>query len=306
MRILIVGAGAIGGYVGARLLAARKDVTFLVRPRRAAQLAQAGLRLESPLGSCAIPSVRCVTATTIDGTYGLVIIACKAFDLSDALTALSPAVGTATAVLPLLNGIAHIDDIAHAFGQERVLGGQCTLAASLAPEGGVRHLNDSHALTLGELDGTPSPRVDALASLFADAGFGAAASRHIRLEMWEKFAFVASAICMTVLTRVAPARRGDAAHGRLAAPILSEFRTIASSAGFALRPMALARARMILDAPEPTLADLIFDDLRSRAIESDRFLEDVLRHAQRGAAAAPLFADAHAALRSYRDTVHPA
>lgn len=217
MRILIVGAGAIGGYVGARLLAARKDVTFLVRPRRAAQLAQAGLRLESPLGSCAIPSVRCVTATTIDGTYGLVIIACKAFDLSDALTALSPAVGTATAVLPLLNGIAHIDDIAHAFGQERVLGGQCTLAASLAPEGGVRHLNDSHALTLGELDGTPSPRVDALASLFADAGFGAAASRHIRLEMWEKFAFVASAICMTVLTRVAPAptrRCGSRETGR--------------------------------------------------------------------------------------------
>lgn len=306
MRILIVGAGAIGGYVGARLLAAHKDVTFLVRPGRAAQLTQAGLRLASPLGGCAIPRVRCITADTIDGAYGLIIVACKAFDLPEALAPLSPATATETSVLPLLNGIAHIDQLEHAFGRARVLGGQCTLAASLTPEGNIRHLNDSHALALGELDGTLSPRVEAIASLFADAGFGSTASRCIRLEMWEKFAFVASAICMTVFRRLVRGQGNDAARGRLAGAILGEFRNIASSAGFALRPMALARARVVLDAPDPTLTDLIFDDLRRRATESDRFLEDVLGHAQRGAAAAPLFADAHAALRSYRDTVHPA
>ncbi|WGS52275.1 2-dehydropantoate 2-reductase [Paraburkholderia sp. D15] len=302
-RILIVGAGAVGGYVGARLLAACQDVTFLVRPKRAAQLARDGLRVESALGDCAIAPVRCVSASTIDGFYDLVIVACKARQLDDALASFAPALGPHTVVLPLLNGIAHLDDIARACGAHRVLGAQCTLAAALSPEGCVRHLNDSHALTLGELDGTLSPRVEALASLFGAAGFQRAASTQIQLEMWEKWAFIVTAIGVTVIARVAPDAVRETARPGAAGALLSECRAVAQAAGFALRSAAVARARMILDAPDSTLTDLIFADLQQwPATETDLLLGDLVRRAHRAGVSVPRLSLAHITLTQHRPT----
>lgn len=305
MRILIVGAGALGGYVGARLLSARKDVAFLVRPPRVEQLARNGLQLDSPLGGYTDQAVRCMTANSIDSTYDLVVVACKIYDLTAATTSISPAVGPDTAILPLLNGLAHLDEIIRVHGPHRVLGGLCTLAATRTADGVVRHLNDMHALALGERDGSLSPRVEALGALFDDAGFPHAASRRILLEMWEKFAFIVSALCMTVLTRVAQDRPA-AERSRLAGALLGECRSVAASAGFALRAMALARARMILGAPDATLFDLLLDDLHRRpACEADTLLEDLARRARHGAVATPLVDEAQAALRRHRDAHTP-
>lgn len=323
-RILIVGAGALGGYIGARLLAARRDVTFLVRARRAAQLEQTGLQLDSPLGRCAIAAVRCIGATAIAAPFDLVIVACKACDLDDASTSFAPAVGPATAILPLLNGIAHIDALVDIFGGERVLGGQCMLAAALTPTGGVRHLNDSHAVTLGELDGTLSPRVQALEALFGTAGFERAATDRIRVEMWEKCAFIATAMAFAVLTRIGAAAAQHAQNARGLVPpgaLLNECRAIAAAEGVALRMFAMARARMILDAPDAALIDLIVGDLQRRpktkaneateandATEAEHILGDLVRRAQRAAVAAPRLAQALAVLQEQRAAAsrHPA
>src|SRR6059058_7109 len=128
MRILVVGAGAIGGYFGGRLLQSGADVTFLVRPKRAAELAEAGLVIKSPLGDAALKNPPTVQADNLNKTFDLVLLSCKAFDLHDAINSFSPAVGPDTAIIPLLNGMRHLDSMDAKFGRGRVLGGLCAIA----------------------------------------------------------------------------------------------------------------------------------------------------------------------------------
>ena len=157
MRILVVGAGAVGGYFGGRLLEAGRDVTFLVRPRRAAELAKHGLTIRSPVGDFHRPSPPTVLQEDLAEPFDLILLSCKAFDLEGAITSFAKAVGPATAILPLLNGMRHIDRLTERFGPERVLGGQCAISVTLGPDGDIVHFNDWHALSFGELDGSRSP-----------------------------------------------------------------------------------------------------------------------------------------------------
>jgi 2-dehydropantoate 2-reductase len=142
MRVLVVGAGAIGGYFGGRLLQAGRDVTFLVRPRRAAQLAQTGPVIRSMLGDVDLPAPPTVTADTLREPFDIVLLSCKAYDLDDAMTSFAPAVGPETAILPLLNGMRHPDALEARFGGDHVLGGQCLISAALDPDGRILHLNE--------------------------------------------------------------------------------------------------------------------------------------------------------------------
>lgn len=119
MRILMVGAGALGGYFGGRLLAAGRDLSFLVRGGRATQLATDGLVVRSPRGDVQMASPPHVLAERIAGPYDLVVVSCKAFDLDPTMDAIGPAVGPGTAILPLLNGMAHIDRLARASATTR-------------------------------------------------------------------------------------------------------------------------------------------------------------------------------------------
>ena len=173
MRILVVGAGAVGGYFGGRLLKAGRDVTFLVRPRRAAELAKHGLTIRSPVGDFHRPSPPTVSQEELAEPFDLVLLSCKAYDLEGAINSFAKAVGPATAILPLLNGMRHVDRLAERFGPERVLGGQCAISVTLGPEGDVVHFNDWHALSFGELDGSRSQRIEAIASELLNAGFDA-------------------------------------------------------------------------------------------------------------------------------------
>ena len=199
MRTLIVGAGGIGGYFGGRMVQAGQEVTFLVRPGRAAQLAQHGLVLCSPRGDWSGP-VATVQAGGIAGPYDAVILSCKAYDLVDAMADFAPAVGPATAILPLLNGMAHMDALRLRFGEATVLGGQCQIAATLEPDGTVRQLGELQAISLGEVDGSMSSRVEVLAA--ALAGCGGRASTTILQDMWEKWVFLASLAGATCLLQI--------------------------------------------------------------------------------------------------------
>src|ERR1700709_663164 len=123
MRILVVGAGAIGGYFGGRLLQARRDVTFLVRPKRASELASAGLVIKSPAGDVTLKNPATVQADKLSEKFDVVLLSCKAFDLEDAIKSFAPAVGPNTAIVPMLNGIRHLDVLDSKLGRERVLRG---------------------------------------------------------------------------------------------------------------------------------------------------------------------------------------
>src|SRR5437868_6516576 len=153
MRVLVVGAGAIGGYFGGRLLQAGRDVTFLVRAKRAAELASAGLIIRSPSGDVTLKNPPTVQADELTEKFDVVLLSCKAFDLADAIKSFAPAVGPKTSIIPLLNGMLHLDVLDDGFGAERVLGGLCAIAVTLNEAREVVHLGPMQSLGFGERDG---------------------------------------------------------------------------------------------------------------------------------------------------------
>jgi 2-dehydropantoate 2-reductase len=278
MRILVVGAGGIGGYFGGRLLNAGRDVTFLVRQRRAAQLAQSGLAVRSPLGDLDLPAPPTVLAEDIKGTFDLVLLSCKAYDLEGAMDSLAPAVGPDTAILPLLNGMRHMDLLKARFGAERVLGGLCMISAVLDPEGRVLHLNDLHALLFGEPDGARSPRIEAIAAALSDAGFDARLSGSILQDMWEKWIFIATGAGATCLMRAAICDIVAAGGQHVVTALLNESAAIATVEGFPPRAAAIERTRDSYTKPDSTMtASMLRDMERGGPIEADHIIGDLLR-----------------------------
>ena len=180
MRILVVGAGAIGGYFGGRMLQAGRDVTFLVRPKRAGELADAGLVIKSPNGDVTLKNPPTVQADKLAEKFDAVLLSCKAFDLDDAIKSFAPAVGPQTAIIPMLNGMRHLDVLDGKFGRERVLGGLCAIAVTLNEKREVVQLAPMQSLNFGERDGRLSDRVRAIAEVMASGNFGSVASETYR------------------------------------------------------------------------------------------------------------------------------
>ncbi len=300
MRILVVGAGATGGYFGGRLLEAKQDVTFLVRPRRAAELASSGLRIQSSFGDVSFPQPATVLAENLHATFDLILLSCKAYDLEGAIESFAPAVGPGTLILPVLNGIRHLDLLDRRFGSSHVLGGLCAISAALEPGGRILHLNDLHLLAFGERDGSRSARVEAIASSFSGARFVSRLSTVILPEMWEKWVFIAACAGITCLLR---ANVGDivaAGAADFPSQLLNECDAIASSEGFPTRPTSLEKNRTILTQPASTLAASMFRDIERRApVEADHVIGDLLRRGESRQIASPLLRVAYAHLKTY-------
>jgi 2-dehydropantoate 2-reductase len=280
MRILVVGAGAVGGYFGGRLLDAGRDVTFLVRPQRAAELARTGLVIESRLGNVHRDAPT-VTADALSAPYDLVLLSCKAYDLDDAITSFAPAVGPETAILPFLNGMRHLDALDARFGASRVLGGLCFISATRGPHGEIVHLNENHTLAYGERDGVRSPRVERVAQEFASANFDARATDTIVQEMWEKWVFIAAGAGLTCLMRATVGDIVAAGGADIAVSLLDECAAIAEHAGVRVRAPGMERARATFTAPGSTLAASMLRDVESGGrTEADHVIGALLRLAR--------------------------
>ena len=279
MRILVLGAGAIGGYFGARMLQAGADVTFLVRARRAAQLADHGLAVHSKLGDVAMaaPTVQSVAAP-----FDAVVLSCKAFDLPGAMDAIAPAIGHASKILPLLNGMAHLDTLTARFGESAVLGGQCQISVNLEPDGSIRHFGDLQTLSLGERQGPAAETTQGLAAALAPCG--GRLSETIVQDMWEKWVFISTIAATTCLLR---ASIGDVvAAGAVEVPlgIAAECAAIAARAGHAPRPAMLERLRTVVSTPgSPFMASMLRDVERGGPVEADHVLGDLLARGEPGA-----------------------
>jgi len=284
MRVLVVGAGAIGGYFGGRLLQAGRDVTFLVRPRRAAQLASAGLVIKSPRGDLRLQAPPTILSENIREAFDLVLLSCKAYDLAGAVDSFAAAIGPATLILPLLNGMRHLDALDERFGASHVLGGLCIIASTLDAERSVVHLNDQDSLVFGVRDGAErdqarSECVRGIENELQNAGFDARLSGQIVQEMWEKWVLLAALAGVTCLMRAAI---GDTVAspggGPLILEMLDECAAIAAGEGFAPRAAFLDRARAALTAKDSTLTASMLRDLESNApVEADHVLGDLLR-----------------------------
>lgn len=279
MRTLVVGAGAVGGYFGGRLLEAGRDVTFLVRPRRGAELAAGGLRIRSRMGDVTIGAPPAVLAEDLAETFDLVLLSLKAYGLADAMAAFAPAVGPRTAILPLLNGMEHLEMLDERFGHGCVLGGRCVIAATLNEQHEVVHLNESHAISFGERDGSISGRVAAIAGLMAGARFDAHASATILLDMWEKWVFLATLAGATCLMRGAVGDIAAAPGGTdFVLRLLDECRATAAVEGFAPRDAFLDTARQTLTAGGSAFTASMLRDIENGApIEADHIIGDLVR-----------------------------
>jgi 2-dehydropantoate 2-reductase len=201
LRILVLGAGGVGGYFGGRLAESGADVTFLVREARRKVLQETGLRIESPFGDASLP-VKSITRAELKPEFDAIILTCKAYDLDDAVATIAPGLAPGGFVLPLLNGIAHIDVLNARFGKERVLGGSAKIQVTLTKDGAIRQFNDWCTVTFGEQAGGMSERVQALAALFAACkGVETLAVEDVTQRMWEKLVHLATSASMTCLMR---------------------------------------------------------------------------------------------------------
>ena len=278
MRILVLGAGAVGGYYGGRLLQAGRDVTFLVRPARAKLLADHGLRIQSRRGDFASDAPPTIVSIDRDEQFDLVLLSCKAYDLDAAIAAIAPAIGPETLILPLLNGMRHLERLDAEFGQSHVLGGSCFISARLGETGHIVHLSDVHRLTFGPRFEEQTARVEAIAAMMEGALFEARASGTIVLEMWEKWVFLATLAGMTCLSRAAV---GDIiAQGglELITSMAEECRSIAIEAGFTPRAEVWEWSMGHLTLPDSTITASMLGDLeQGRPTEADHILGDLLR-----------------------------
>lgn len=297
MRILVLGAGAIGGYFGARLIDAGADVSFLVRPTRAILLAERGLRVLSPRGDFA-RKVRAVTEP--DGRYDLVVLSCKAYDLDTAIEAIRPGVGTATSVLPLLNGLRHLDALDEAFGARGVLGGLAHISVTLEDDGAIRQFGSLERLTFGSRDATRPVPADVDAAL-RSLGPQVVASDDVIGAMWDKFAFIATLAGGTCLMRGAVGPIVDTEDGaNLLHRLHGECAAIAAHSGHPLQAAATNAAHAILTARDsPLKASMLRDLERGSRTECEHILGDLRRRSAGFGLDVPLLSAALTHLRVY-------
>ena len=299
MRLLILGAGGIGGYFGGRLAQAGVDATFLVRPKRREQIARDGLVIESPLGNARIEAKTAV-AGELKPAYDLVLFTCKAYDLDSAIDAIAPAMAGECAVLPLLNGLVHLDRLDARFGAAKVMGGTCQINVGLGPDGTVRHMEPLNRILFGERDRSKSARAQAFADALAKTPIDWTWSEDILQDMWEKVAFLAALAATTCLFRGNVGEIMATPDGKaIAARALEANAAIARAEGHAPREPMLEWALERLTRPGPQSASMLRDMEAGRPVEADHVVGHMLSLARKNGIDETVLAMAYTHLKTY-------
>ena len=300
MRVLVVGAGAIGGYFGGRMLQASRDITFLVRPKRASELAGAGLVIKSPNGDVTLKNPPAMQADKLSEKFDVVLLSCKAFDLEDAIKSFAPAVGPNTSIIPLLNGMRHLDVLDEKFGADRVLGGLCAIAATLNDAREVVQLAPMQSLAFGERGGGISDRVRAIAEVFSSVT-GATASERVMQDMWEKWVLLASLAASTSLMRTSVGNILAAPGGRdFLLGILDECSAISTAEGYAPSGSFFQRAHGLLTAEGSPMTASMFRDIKAGLpVEADHVIGDLIARADAAKIPVPKLRTAYTHLKAY-------
>jgi 2-dehydropantoate 2-reductase len=291
MRILVIGAGAVGGYFGGRLAAAGRDVTFLVRPARAAQLQRTGLQIFDPYGDVRVQP-KLLLAEDLKANpkaFDLIVLSTKAYSLDAAIEDFAPAVGSETVILPLLNGMRHLDALDARFGEEHVVGGSTQIVADLDAEGRVHSMTQLHDLNFGERDKTVTARIKA--NLKPD----------ILTVLWQKWTLLAALGAITCLLRGAIGAVVAAPGGlETARAIIAECVAITTANGYPMEAEYHAVVTQRLTEAGSTLTASMYRDLQKGApVEAGHILGDLLARGRGHGVEAPLVKAAFAQLSVY-------
>lgn len=307
-RILILGAGATGGYFGGRLvqaaMAGRADaeVTFLVRPARAQAMKAGGLVVKGVLGDFTVP-VRTVITGEVESGYDLVLLSCKAYDLDTAMESIAPALGPRTLVLPILNGLAHFDRLDERFGAARILGGCCHLGASLGRDGVIQQITSLQRITFGvrpESAPHAGPELERFHAAFGQTPVDARLSPDIFQDMWEKYVFLTALAALTCLMRAAVGDLMAADEGEaIMLRALTECEAAARQAGHASRPEVFEITRQLLTARGSASTASMLRDLEAGArTEGAHIVADMLQRARAAGSDATILSLAWAHLQA--------
>jgi 2-dehydropantoate 2-reductase len=301
MRWLVLGAGALGGFYGARLLQAGADVSFLVRPRREQQLARDGLVVKTQDGETLKHKVRTVQKGNVSGPFDVVLLTCKAYDLGEAMDAIAPAIvpGT-TAILPVLNGVKHIDMLTKRFGAPQVLGGISVINAALLPGGAIQQSQVRINMNYhGELDGKITSRCTAIAhDLRLIDG---KAVPDIGLQMWLKlFGYVCNATVTTLTRSRAGAIARSGAGAAFVSAVIEECAKIIAAEGFTVPAEIFGMIRGLFSQPDSTYGPSILVDMEERRpTEGEHTIGDLVDRAGRRGIAVPILTAARCNLQAY-------
>jgi 2-dehydropantoate 2-reductase len=304
MRYLILGAGALGGFFGGMLLKGGADVTFLVRPARAVQLKRDGLIIKTQDGDELRTQVRTVQRGELDGTYDVVLLCCKAYDLKGAMDAIAPAMGKQSIILPLLNGVRHLDVLTERFGRERVLGGLTIVNAALLADGTIQQSQLRFNITaIGELDGGLSSRCTAIKTALEAGGIAVQVTENVIAMMWEKFFGFA---CNATIASLCRSRAGTIARApdgaSFVSAVIAECRQVVTAAGYPPLP-AFDSARQIaglFSQPDSTYGPSLLVDMEDgRPTEGEHTIGDLVERAARGGISVPLLTAARCNLQTY-------
>jgi 2-dehydropantoate 2-reductase len=280
VSILIVGAGAAGGYIGAELVAAGRDVTFLVHPRTLARLRSDGLRVRRG-DDIQTTGVNAVGATELRGRYDVIVVAVRTDAVEAAVGDIRDAVGPATRIIPIMNGIRHESLLTAAFGQDRVLGAATRLVASLLPDGTINVVVAGIDMQIGQLDGARSDALDRTAAALDVPGITVTVRDDIIAAMWEKFAFIASTAVLTCLVgdEIGPIARAEGGID-LARAVLAEVAAVAAAEGYALSGTVRAGLDSLLTDPSSAFGPSMFRDMSAGRPIEVTVLRDLADHAR--------------------------
>lgn len=289
MKILVVGAGATGGYFGALLARSGQDVTFLVRPRRAAALRERGLRVVGRGEEWSVEP-RLVTADALTAPYDLVLLSVKSTALEQAIEDVAPAVGPDTAIVPLLNGLAHVDALNTRFGAAPVLGGVAKVVTTLDDAGDIVRLAPLAHLTIGEQDGTPSARVEKIRSVLAEAGIDVLVPADVMTAMWHKWVFITTFGAVTSLMRGTVGEvNAVPGGGELGPALLAEAAAVSAAAGHPVPEAERTATLGIVTATgSPMVPSLYRDLVAGRPTEVEHLFGDLVARARALSVPTPL------------------
>jgi len=293
MKILILGAGGVGGYFGARLIQAGADVTYLLRDKRHQKIQAEGLVVETPKETFTLHP-KSVTREQLKPEYDLIVLAPKAYDLQDALDSVSAASAQGV-ILPVLNGLSHIQTLDEKFGRSRVMGGVAHIAATVTSSGSVKQLTDLHALTVGHRDPAHEALAREFSALCEQAAFDHTYSENIEQSLWDKWVFLATLAGMTTLCRGHVGKIADAPWGKeTMTSFYAESCAIALANGFPTKESAQQKALAMLTKSGSSFAASMLRDLtQGNQTEHEHILGAMIEAGVRKSVACPLLKAAH-------------
>ena len=264
MRVLILGAGAVGGYFGGRMVEAGMDVTFLIREKKRRKLEKTGLVIKSPKGDLSIkPNL--VTIDKVGSDFDVILFTNKAYDLDEILQLPIPVKDRAL-IIPLLNGYAHMEQLRKKFPNARLFGGIAHIFSTLTKEGEIHHFNDIHSLTFGHLNKADETDGRRFFDACSSANFSIKYSDDIIVDLWHKWVLITTVAGATTLFNATIGEIASTEHGiAFITDLHDECVNIAKSEKIKVNDDDLAQQRRFLSDKKSTWSSSMRRDMVNKS-----------------------------------------